>query len=85
MPEYVASPASDARRVFEGRKKACTNCGRVFVTTPSRRLLCADCFARADSDNGSTVYGPARDPQTLSCTLMIPHRSSQPWNPLTIR
>ena len=55
MSEYVASPASDARRIFVGRKRACTNCGSVFVTMQSRRLLCADCFARADSDNGSTA------------------------------
>ncbi len=38
--------ARRAKAMAEANTRPCSCCGRPFVRTPARRMLCADCFRR---------------------------------------
>ena len=48
--EHVAPvPARGRDAKLDKPKRPCAGCGRKFAPTVKRRLLCADCYKRADS------------------------------------
>lgn len=46
-PERFLHPGVQENLKFKGKVRRCAQCGRKFMTTPKRRMLCARCFAGA--------------------------------------